>query len=98
MIFGSSRKCSGDQGLFIQYVQNPTPLTTIFIWNSAIACLFLDNLKAAQIGGTKKKIEFHFIDLSEIVIYLIHKPIKNEEPLGKILDLKRIRSSGRILN
>ena len=48
--------------------------------------------------GTKNKIGFHFVDLSEIVKYLNRKTTENKELSGKILDLKRIRSSGGILN
>ena len=60
--------------------------------------LFLGNLKAARIEGTKNKIGFHFVDLTEIVKYLNRKHIENKEPPGKILDSKRIRSPGGILN
>jgi hypothetical protein len=48
-----------DQGLFIQNVQNPTSLTTIFFWNSAVARLFLSNLKGDRIEETKNKIGFN---------------------------------------
>jgi hypothetical protein len=62
-----------------------------------MARLFLGNLKGDRVGGTKNKIGLHFVDLPEIIKYLNRKPIENKESSGKILDLKRIRSSGRIL-
>jgi hypothetical protein len=48
-----------DQGLFIQNVQDPTSLRTIFFWNSAVARLFLGNLKGDRIEETKNKIGFN---------------------------------------
>ena len=45
--------------------------------------LFLGNLKAARIEGTKNKIGFHFVDLTEIVKYLNRKHIEKKGTLRK---------------